>query len=558
MDYPSGGGGSLAAIAAYSVLGNTTNASAVPTAVTAPIIGTPGFTATAGTVATQVTGAPAGNYFQHCIQNTSAANGASSDFVVTCDTGNDSVDYADFGINNSGGGSTPFTAAKAAYLYTTTNELDIGALGAGGTINFYTTGGTSSPVKAVVINSGGSTQILGALSCAGNATVTGSVTIGAGSGYYWSGRSALLCTADGTVTMSNNAGTGFTALQLGPTTATPSATVIRPGSVVAGTTNAAGANFTIQCSQGTGTGVGGSFIVQVAPAGTTGSSQNALVTVLTIDASQNATFTGQVSATSFYTANTVSCFATSFGNSTNTQVSSDGSTLYLKAYQTFQFTTSLYSSTVIMMGEANNTWAMRNSTNAQEFRTYGTYTDSTHYSRLYSGRYSAGYHQIGVEGGNASSFAGGLQFYTSNASGVATLAMQIDTSQNVTFAGMVKSANAGGSLFYSPAVSTIGGGFWLNGTTHYGQIACISGSSDGWALGYNGGVIGSSSFTSVLKWNSDNSVTMAGTLSTADSTSGAGPAWNLGSKKTGTVALDTSKFVEIAISGTIIKILTAV
>ena len=66
-------------------------------------------------------------------------------------------------------------------------------------------------------------------------------------------------------------------------------------SVVAGTTNTAGANFTIAGSQGTGTGAGGSIIFQVAPAGSTSSTaQNALSTALTIDSTRKATFGGRV------------------------------------------------------------------------------------------------------------------------------------------------------------------------------------------------------------------------------------------------------------------------
>jgi len=56
-------------------------------------------------------------------------------------------------------------------------------------------------------------------------------------------------------------------------------------SVVAGTSNAAGANFTITGSQGTGSGAGGSIIFQVAPAGGSGTAQNALVNGLTINSS---------------------------------------------------------------------------------------------------------------------------------------------------------------------------------------------------------------------------------------------------------------------------------
>lgn len=53
--------------------------------------------------------------------------------------------------------------------------------------------------------------------------------------------------------------------------------------VVAGTSNTAGANFTIAGSQGTGTGAGGSLIFQTAPAGGSGTAQNALATAVSIN-----------------------------------------------------------------------------------------------------------------------------------------------------------------------------------------------------------------------------------------------------------------------------------
>jgi hypothetical protein len=72
--------------------------------------------------------------------------------------------------------------------------------------------------------------------------------------------------------------------------AAPVAQTLSVQSVVAGTTNTAGANLTITGSQGTGTGAGGSIIFQVAPAGSTGTAQNALVAALTIAASRQVTF----------------------------------------------------------------------------------------------------------------------------------------------------------------------------------------------------------------------------------------------------------------------------
>lgn len=64
--------------------------------------------------------------------------------------------------------------------------------------------------------------------------------------------------------------------------AAPVAQTLSVQSVVAGTTNTAGTNFTFTGSQGTGTGAGGSLIFQVAPAASSGSAQNALATALTI------------------------------------------------------------------------------------------------------------------------------------------------------------------------------------------------------------------------------------------------------------------------------------
>ena len=79
-----------------------------------------------------------------------------------------------------------------------------------------------------------------------------------------------------------------------PDAASPTAQTFTAQNVVAGTSNTAGANFTIAGSKGTGTGAGGSLIFRVAPAGTTGTSQNAHSTALTIDSTSLATFAGAV------------------------------------------------------------------------------------------------------------------------------------------------------------------------------------------------------------------------------------------------------------------------
>lgn len=64
--------------------------------------------------------------------------------------------------------------------------------------------------------------------------------------------------------------------------------------IVSGTSNTAGADRYFYGSQGTGTGAGGSIIFQTAPAGSTGTSVNALATALTINSAGNALLTGSL------------------------------------------------------------------------------------------------------------------------------------------------------------------------------------------------------------------------------------------------------------------------
>jgi len=96
--------------------------------------------------------------------------------------------------------------------------------------------------------------------------------------------------------------------------AAPVAQTLGVQSVVAGTSNTAGANWTLAGSQGTGTGAGGSIIFQTAPAGSSGTAQNALAAVLTLDSTKQAAFTGhmqmtEITAPSAGAANTVRIYA---------------------------------------------------------------------------------------------------------------------------------------------------------------------------------------------------------------------------------------------------------
>ena len=95
---------------------------------------------------------------------------------------------------------------------------------------------------------------------------------------YGIASSTLSTAADTILTRKAAAGWQFGAADA----AAPVAQTLSVQSVVAGTTNTAGANATIAGSQGTGTGIGGNVDIQTATAGTTGSAQNALALTLSV------------------------------------------------------------------------------------------------------------------------------------------------------------------------------------------------------------------------------------------------------------------------------------
>lgn len=116
---------------------------------------------------------------------------------------------------------------------------------------------------------GGASTLAASRSSMGNGFIVGSAY-----SYNFSSTSGANGTAD--VILSRRAAAN---LRLGAAdAASPVAQTLSVQSVVAGTTNTAGANLTITGSQGTGTGAGGSIIFQVAPAGSSGTAQNALAT----------------------------------------------------------------------------------------------------------------------------------------------------------------------------------------------------------------------------------------------------------------------------------------
>lgn len=92
------------------------------------------------------------SFYQENIQNSSSANGASSDYVATADTGTISTKYIDMGINGSGGGIAPFTTALEGYLYTSDDNLNIGAINAAKTVKLFA--GDSTTARMTIASTG--------------------------------------------------------------------------------------------------------------------------------------------------------------------------------------------------------------------------------------------------------------------------------------------------------------------------------------------------------------------------------------------------------------------
>lgn len=90
--------------------------------------------------------------------------------------------------------------------------------------------------------------------------------------------------AAGTGTLRSINLTSSGTIQLGAAdAAAPVAQTLQVQSVVAGTSNTAGTDWTLQGSRGTGTGAGGNVLFKVAPAGSSGTTQNAAALVLAVE-----------------------------------------------------------------------------------------------------------------------------------------------------------------------------------------------------------------------------------------------------------------------------------
>ena len=293
--------------------------------------------------------------------------------------------FADFQV----GGTSYFNVRLNS---TSKTRVLIGSNDANGvTLQNYDAGGTG---KLVVINSVGNYGLIACGGIVSNATIDirNGGFLGFNNGdFYMRAKSANF-------------------LQFGlPDAAAPVAQTIGVQSVVAGaTTNTPGADFTIAGSQGLGSGIGGSIIFKVAPAGTAGNpAQNALATALTIASDKTATFASSVTASGGFFIDSSLAYTTDGGGSGLIRVANTfpftfgSSTLKMSPSVSFGWVPTGSQSyqaaaDTILARDAANTLAQRNGVNAQTFRVYNTYTDASNYERG-TIKWSSNIFEIGVE-----------------------------------------------------------------------------------------------------------------------------------------------------------------
>ena len=124
-------------------------------------------------------------YTQLNIRNSLAAASASSDLIATADTGSDTTNFIDLGINNSAfsSGSWTVNGALDGYLYTSDGSLSIG-IGTTNTAKYlsFFAGGLLAANEQVRINQTGvgigTTNPTSKLHVAGNVRITGVSTLG--------------------------------------------------------------------------------------------------------------------------------------------------------------------------------------------------------------------------------------------------------------------------------------------------------------------------------------------------------------------------------------------
>ena len=256
-------------------------------------------------------------------------------------------------------------------------------------VNFGAGGGQRGPVFAC-----GGTPVMSLQGISGSDT---QVVLNTGALFGFCSTTYVSTTSNPDTILSRKAAANF---RLGATdAASPVAQTLSVQSVVAGTSNTAGANLTIQGSQSTGTAAGGSIIFQVAPAGTAanGTVQNDLATALTINPDKTISIGGSIAnfirGTNNYLefANISQAnflfYGSGYSAGNDAAVIDPASSRFVvRSGGSFAWNSNAGyangSPDTFLFRDAANTIAQRNGTANQTSRIYGTYTDASNYERL--------------------------------------------------------------------------------------------------------------------------------------------------------------------------------
>lgn len=108
-------------------------------------------------VTTLLVSASYNNYLQENLKNNSNGIAASGDYVVTADTGTETANYIDLGINSSGYTGDIFGAALDGYLYVNGGNLNIGTDTSAKVVNFLVGGASVASNTILALASTGAT-----------------------------------------------------------------------------------------------------------------------------------------------------------------------------------------------------------------------------------------------------------------------------------------------------------------------------------------------------------------------------------------------------------------
>jgi hypothetical protein len=371
-----------------------------------------------------------------------------------------------------------------------------------------------------------------------------------------------------------------------------------------GLENIDGADFVIRGSRSIGNKPGGSIVFQVAPAGASGTAQNALATALTIDSSLNTTVANNLTAVRLIATGANSSLSTTyFGSKVNIQGIINGISLASDSFYAFHNAAAITGTVdLILARDAANTLAQRNGTNAQTFRVYNTFTDASNYER---GKieWASNVLRIGTENAGTGT-ARNLAFQVGGTDrldfGISVAGYWSYPSNTTSKTGFIATnANSSGASSFAAykngsLLTNCEFGYWNSTRSPYGAIVSDCGyiyanSANGFVIAQDNGPIvfavssGSpvervrittaglvtfggitSSFPALKRSSASlivrladdtaNAALESASLKTDAPTGGTSGTWKLGVRVAATTLLDTTQYIEVDIGGTLYKV----